>query len=139
MDGAHSILLANGGLLFEWNALRGTELPTEVVNKVHRYIEEHIADDISLTALGDYVSLNPSYLSRLYKQITGIGLSKYVNDYRNVIAKDMLLNTSMKVNEIAAKLGYNSALAFIRFFKKQNDMTPQDFRTARTETMQQGQ
>ncbi|PCL93216.1 response regulator [Paenibacillus lautus] len=124
---------------FEWNALRGTELPAEVVNKVHRYIEEHIADDISLTAIGDYVSLNPSYLSRLYKQITGIGLSKYVNDYRNVIAKDMLLNTSMKVNEIAAKLGYNSALAFIRFFKKQNDMTPQDFRTARTETMHQGQ
>ena len=115
MDGAHSILLANGGLLFEWNAIRGTELPAEVVGKVHRYIEEHIADDISLTAIGDYVSLNPSYLSRLYKQITGIGLSKYVNDYRNVIAKDMLLNTSMKVNEIAAKLGYNSALAFIRF------------------------
>ncbi|MEK5643332.1 DNA-binding response regulator [Paenibacillus rhizosphaerae] len=124
---------------FEWNAIRGTELPAEVVNKVHRYIEEHIADDISLTALGDYVSLNPSYLSRLYKQITGIGLSTYVNDYRNVMAKDMLLNTSMKVNEIAAKLGYNSALAFIRFFKKQNDMTPQDFRTARAETMQQGQ
>ncbi|KEQ22283.1 response regulator [Paenibacillus tyrfis] len=118
--------------IFEWNAQRGLQLPTEVVNKVHRYIEEHIATDISLTALADYVGLNPSYLSRLYKQMTGIGLSKYVNDYKNVIAKDMLLNTSMKVNEIAAALGYNSALAFIRFFKKQNETTPQDFRTARS-------
>lgn len=124
---------------FEWNALRGTQLPTEVVNKVHRYIEEHISTDISLNALADYVSLNPSYLSRLYKQITGIGLSKYVNDYRNLIAKDMLLNTSMKVNEIAAALGYNSALAFIRFFKKQNETTPQDFRMARSHTQNQGQ
>lgn len=124
---------------FEWNAFKGTELPAEVVNKVHRYIEEQIADDISLTALADYVGLNPSYLSRLYKQITGFGLSKYVNDYRNLIAKDMLLNTSMKVGEIAAKLGYNSALAFIRFFKKQNDMTPQDFRTVRHENARQGQ
>ncbi|WP_339266891.1 response regulator [Paenibacillus sp. FSL R5-0470] len=124
---------------FEWNALRGTQLPTEVVNKVHRYIEEHISTDISLNALADYVSLNPSYLSRLYKQITGMGLSKYVNDYRNLIAKDMLLNTSMKVNEIAAALGYNSALAFIRFFKKQNETTPQDFRMARIHIQNQGQ
>ncbi|RJE87449.1 response regulator [Paenibacillus sp. 1011MAR3C5] len=124
---------------FEWNTLRGSLLPTEVVNKVHRYIEEHIATDISLTALADYVSLNPSYLSRLYKQMTGIGLSKYVNDYRNVIAIDMLLNTSMKVNEISAKLGYNSALAFIRFFKKMNDTTPQDFRTARAGAQTKGQ
>lgn len=123
---------------FEWNTLRGSQLPTEVVNKVHRYIEEHISTDISLTALADYVGLNPSYLSRLYKQITGIGLSKYVNDYRNVIAKDMLLNTSMKVNEISAALGYSSALAFIRFFKKQNELTPQDFRTARSQTPNQG-
>jgi two-component system response regulator YesN len=124
---------------FEWNAMRGTQLPTEVVNKVHRYIEEHIATDISLNALADYVSLNPSYLSRLYKQITGIGLSKYVNDYRNLTAKDMLLNTSMKVNEIAAALGYNSALAFIRFFKKQNETTPQDYRMTRSQTPNQGQ
>lgn len=124
---------------FEWNTLRGTPLPTEVVDKVHRYIEKHISTDISLTALADYVSLNPSYLSRLYKQMTGVGLSKYMNDYRNLKAKDMLLNTSMKVNEIAAVLGYSSALAFIRFFKKQNETTPQDFRTARCQTQNQGQ
>lgn len=120
---------------FEWNALRGLQLPTEVVDKVHRYIEEHIATDISLTALADYVGLNPSYLSRLYKQMTGIGLSKYVNDYKNITAKDMLLNTSMKVNEIAAALGYNSALAFIRFFKKQNEVTPQEFRVSRSPSL----
>ncbi|MCU6712888.1 response regulator [Paenibacillus sp. J5C_2022] len=119
---------------FEWNSLYGMQMPTEVVSKVHRYIEENIAVDISLTALADYVGLNPSYLSRLYKQITGIGLSKYVNDYKNLTAKDMLLNSSMKVNEIAAALGYNSALAFIRFFKKQNEMTPQDFRMSRIQS-----
>lgn len=124
---------------FEWNAQRGTELPAELVHKVHGYIDENIASDISLTALADYVSLNPSYLSRLYKQITGVGLSKYVNDYRNMKAKEMLLNTSMKVSEVAAALGYNSALAFIRFFKKQNDMTPQDFRSARSQPAWPGQ
>ncbi|MCJ8013399.1 response regulator [Paenibacillus sp. KQZ6P-2] len=118
--------------IFDWNDSCRTELPAEVIQKVHRYIEENIAKDISLNALADYVGLNPSYFSRLYKQMTGIGLSKYVNDYRNLISKEMLLNTSMKVNEIAAALGYNSALAFIRFFKKQNEMTPQEYRMMRS-------
>ncbi|MFU1794066.1 response regulator transcription factor [Paenibacillus azoreducens] len=118
--------------LFDWNDSSRTQMPAEVIQKVHRYIEENIANDISLNALADYVGLNPSYFSRLYKQITGISLSKYVNDYRNLIAKEMLLNTSMKVNEIAAALGYNSALAFIRFFKKQNEVTPQEYRMVRS-------
>ena len=124
---------------FEWQSLKGTELPAEVINKIHKYIEENMSGDISLTAIADQVSLNPSYLSRLYKQMTGVSLSKYLNDYRNVIAKELLLNSSLKVNEIAAKLGYNSGLAFIRFFKKQNEMTPQDFRTMRITAASKGQ
>ncbi|OUS77130.1 DNA-binding response regulator [Paenibacillus sp. MY03] len=124
---------------FEWNELNGAVIPSEVVNKVHQYIEKHIATDISLNALADCVGLNPSYLSRLYKQNTGIGLSKYINDYRNMTARDMLLNTSMKVNEIAGALGYNSALAFIRFFKKQNGATPLEFRSSRSQPSGHGQ
>ncbi|MEI0737800.1 AraC family transcriptional regulator [Paenibacillus sp. JTLBN-2024] len=99
--------------------------------RVHRYIEEHLARDISLIAIAEHVGLNPSYLSRLYKQLTGIGLSDYINEYRNLKAKEWLLNSTMKVGEIAGELGYNSALAFIRFSKKQNQATPQEYRLQR--------
>ncbi len=111
----------------------------EIVGKVEDFVARHLSEDLSLNRLGQAVYLNPAYLSRLYKQLTGVGLSKYVNDYRNLKAKEMLLNTAMKVNEVAAALGYNSALAFIRFFKKQNDMTPQDFRSMRSQSTEQGQ
>ncbi|MCY9513031.1 response regulator transcription factor [Paenibacillus apiarius] len=120
--------------LFEGQAAQGERMPVEWVQKVHRYIEENVSTDISLCAIADYVGLNPSYFSRLYKQMTGIGLSDYINDYRNLQAKKWLLNSSMKVNEIAAALGYNSALAFIRFFKKQNQTTPQEYRMQRQST-----
>ncbi|NOU86266.1 response regulator [Paenibacillus sp. LMG 31460] len=117
--------------LFDWNAVQGAMLPAEVVQKAHRYIDAHISTDISLNAIADHVGLNPSYFSRLYKQMTGIGLSDYIIDYRNLKAKELLIGSTMKVNEIAAELGYNSALAFIRFFKKQNETTPQEFRMQR--------
>ncbi|MCY9670008.1 response regulator [Paenibacillus alginolyticus] len=117
--------------LFDWNAVQGAVLPAEVVQKAHRYIEAYISTDISLNAIADHVGLNPSYFSRLYKQMTGIGLSDYIIDFRNLKAKELLIDSTMKVNEIAAALGYNSALAFIRFFKKQNETTPQEFRMLR--------
>ncbi|MFL1675690.1 response regulator [Paenibacillus dendritiformis] len=116
---------------FTRQAAQGGQVPADLVKKVHRFIEEHLSHDISLIAIADHVGLNPSYFSRLYKQLTGIGLSDYINEYRNLKAKEWLLNSPMKVNEIAAALGYNSALAFIRFFKKQNQATPQEYRLQR--------
>jgi len=115
--------------LAEWSVTRDPEETDKLIGSVHHYIEEHLATDISLNAVAEYVGLNPSYFSRLYKQMTGMGFSEYVNEYRNLKAKELLLNSSKKVNEIAAELGYNSGLAFIRFFKKMNQATPQEYRT----------
>ncbi|MBB6673719.1 response regulator [Cohnella nanjingensis] len=126
--------LQTADCIFDWNAAQGAELPAEVVQQAHRFIETHIATDISLNAIADHVGLNPSYFSRLYKQITGTGLSDYINDYRNLKAKEMLVDSAMKVGDVASALGYSSALAFIRFFKKRNDATPQEYRMQRVQS-----
>ncbi|MFD7524472.1 response regulator [Paenibacillus chitinolyticus] len=123
--------LQTAELIFDWNGEQAAHFPDELVQRVHTYIAANLAKDISLNAIADHVGLNPSYLSRLYKQMTGIGLSDYINDYRNLKAKELLLGSPMRVGEIASMLGYNSALAFIRFFKKQNESTPQEYRSRR--------
>ncbi|BBI32876.1 response regulator [Cohnella abietis] len=115
-------------LIIAWNMEEQEQSTHEVVKKVHDFIESHISADISLIHLADHVNLNPSYLSRLYKQITGNGLSDYLTEYRDRKAKEMLKKSNLKVHEIAAQLGYNSSHAFIRFFKKQNRVTPQEYR-----------
>ncbi|MBP1988725.1 helix-turn-helix transcriptional regulator [Paenibacillus eucommiae] len=111
------------------------EVTHDAVIKVHEYINNQISTDISLHQLADHVQLNPSYLSRLYKQITGNGLSEYLTEFRDRRAKDLLQKSHMKVHEIAATLGYNSSHAFIRFFKKKNQVTPQVFRNQATSNM----
>jgi two-component system response regulator YesN len=115
-------------LLIAWNRQEQEQSTHDVVKKVHEFIESHISSDISLIHLADHVNLNPSYLSRLYKQITGNGLSDYLTEYRDRKAKELLKKSNLKVHEIAAQLGYNSSHAFIRFFKKQNQVTPQEYR-----------
>ena len=46
------------------------------------YIENHYADDLSLTALSQTFHLPPSYLSSLFKQTEGVGINRYVSSLR---------------------------------------------------------
>ncbi|MGG1878525.1 response regulator [Paenibacillus cisolokensis] len=100
----------------------------EVIAKVKAYIEEHLAGDLSLTQIGEAVGHNPSYLSRLYKQVTGEGLSESINAARLAKAKRLLAETSEKIHVIAAAVGFSSPPYFYRFFKKTTHLTPQEYR-----------
>jgi two-component system response regulator YesN len=102
-----------------------------IVDKVREYVHANIASNISLTDLAEQVHLNASYLSRLYKSVTGIGISEYIASVRNEQAKMLLKETGMKIQDIARAVGYLSGLAFMRFFKKCNDVTPQEYRNGK--------
>jgi len=100
----------------------------EVIDKVKRYIEDNLAGDLSLTQIGEAVGHNPSYLSRLYKQVTGEGLSDSINAARLAKAKQLLKETTDKIHVIAAAVGFSSPPYFYRFFKKTTHLTPQEYR-----------
>ncbi|MBW7452999.1 response regulator [Paenibacillus sepulcri] len=100
----------------------------EVIKKVKLLIDEHLSGDLSLTHIGEAVGHNPSYLSRLYKQVTGEGLSEAINSARLGKAKQLLQETNDKVHEIAAAVGFVSPPYFYRFFKKATGITPQEYR-----------
>ncbi|MFD0616231.1 response regulator [Paenibacillus sp. GCM10027629] len=100
----------------------------ELIRKIQNYITTHISGDVSLTKIGEVVGHNPSYLSRLYKKLTGQGLLTYINDVRLEKSKTMLEQDCLKVHEIATELGFLSSQYFHRFFKKATNLTPQEYR-----------
>lgn len=100
----------------------------EVVSWINQYIENHLREDLTVNRIAELVQLNPSYLSRLYKGSTEIGLSDYIQRCRIVKAKQLLKHSTMKIYEIAGEVGYESRLSFIRFFKNMTNMTPQTYR-----------
>ena len=95
---------------------------------IHRYIDEHLQEDISLTALAEQVYLNPVYLSRVYKQITGQNLSHYTTRRRVEKAMELLSRPELKINEIGYQVGYESPAHFSRTFKKITGLTPAEYR-----------
>lgn len=115
-------------ILFEFRAVEREQQTNKLVMKIQKYIMNHLNSDLSLTLLGEHVHLNPSYLSRLYKQLTGTGLSDYIAEQRIYKAKKLLREGELKIHEISTAVGYNSSIAFTRFFKKIIGIPPQDYR-----------
>ncbi|CAH1199377.1 response regulator [Paenibacillus sp. JJ-223] len=104
------------------------ERVNQVIHTLCGYIRDNLEKDLSLVRLAELNHFNPSYLSRFFKQETGINLSEFIDDTRIRRAKELLSNSDLMVREVALQVGYESAHSFTRLFKKLTGMTPQEYR-----------
>ena len=98
------------------------------VNRLMNYMWENIDGDLSLCTLSDKLHLNPSYLSRRFKSLTGKNLKEAILELRVKKACELLKNTSLKISEIAPMVGYETAANFSKVFKKMMNITPREYR-----------
>lgn len=117
-----------GAHLFQIRSQEDEDKMHSTINQLHYHVLGHLGDDLSLVRLADVVHLNPSYLSRLYKQMTGINLSDFIDSARFEHAKTLLGDQQLRISEVARQVGYESAASFSRFFKKAASCTPQEYR-----------
>jgi len=98
------------------------------IKMVLDYIHRHYDRDLTLEDLSQHVELNGSYLSRLFKEQTGMMLVPYINQYRVKKSVDYLKNSSMKTYEIAEKVGFRSIDNYYVAFKKIYGQPPNEYR-----------
>lgn len=94
------------------------------------FIEQHYMEQIALSDVADYVELNASYFSNLFKQEVGMNFSEYLLNVRMEQAKKLLRDPKIKVYEIGNLVGYEDAVSFGRAFKKKYDMSPKEYRNS---------
>ncbi len=94
------------------------------------YIRNHLADDLSVTRLAELFNYNQSYISRLFKQIRGETLSQYIKNARLKQAETLLKSTDLPVQEISARVGFDTVQYFSMVFRKEIGATPTAFRAA---------
>lgn len=92
------------------------------------YIRSHIQDSLTVETIADSLSLNSSYLSKLFKQEMGITLSRYIRNQKIDVACSMLRHLDESSLTIANYLGFSSQSHFIQVFKKTTGMTPEEYR-----------
>lgn len=98
------------------------------IQSIYEYIDKNFQNPIGLTNVSEYVSRNPSYVSRLIKQCTGKNFSQILLNRRVEEAKKLLRTTSLKVNQIAEQVGYPNIQYFNRVFSGQVNMSPGEYR-----------
>ncbi|WP_424446433.1 helix-turn-helix domain-containing protein [Paenibacillus xerothermodurans] len=105
---------------------------TQLKDRITAYIGETFTDpNLSLTKVAGVFNLNPSYLSGLFKDQVGENFLNYVNKLRVEAAKKYLVEQSVSLQEIAARVGYSNNVVLIRNFKKHVGMTPSEYREKR--------
>ena len=92
------------------------------------YIRAHIQESITVEQVAGALSVNSSYLSKLFKKDMGKSISEYIRDSKIEIAENMLRHLDDSSLEIANYLGFSSQSHFIQVFKKQTGMTPEEYR-----------
>ena len=104
------------------------EKTSVVISSAVRYIKENCKRDISLGEVAEFVNLNPSYLSRIFKEEKGIQFVEYVRNVKMDMAKEMLKNSHKKIYQISEELGYQNVQYFSTIFKNTVGMTPVEYR-----------
>ena len=107
---------------------RKKEARDPITSFVFDYLERHYGEDLSLELLADKLNITGAYLSTYFKEKTGMNFSDYLNGMRVNIAKEMLLHSSLKIQDVATKVGYHNVNSFIRMFKRYAGLPPGEFR-----------
>lgn len=97
------------------------------IYQVIHYIDEHY-DSVTLDELSHRFSYNKNYLSNKIKSYTNSSFGELLNRKRLLIAEGLLLDTTLPISTISAKIGYKNPSSLFRLFTPSFNMTPTQFR-----------
>ncbi len=99
-----------------------------IVDKVKRYISDHLLDGVSREDLAELAHINSAYLSRLFKKEVGFSMTDYMQQERMKKASEMLIQSDETISNIAKAFHYTNFSHFSKLFRKYYGMNPQQFR-----------
>lgn len=107
-----------------------TDTATHRMIMVTDYIKNNLtADDLSQGAMARLAGVNKDYFSRIFRSITGMNYSKWLNTIRLEKATELLGDQGMSLTEVAMSSGFQSISSFNRVFREEKGMSPSEYRT----------
>ncbi|MCD9021146.1 helix-turn-helix domain-containing protein [Cohnella silvisoli] len=105
------------------------EVPSHrMIEQAKEWIREHLSEDLSLVNLAEYLNMSPKYLSSRFKQATSETFADFTTQVRFDRAKELLADSSLKILDVAAKVGFTDTNYFSMAFKKYIGITPTEYR-----------
>lgn len=101
---------------------------TPVVRQIMDEVQKNYREDMNLKTLAYKYHMNASYLGQIFQKEVGCSFTQYLSNKKNEIAKELILTTNMKINDIAKQVGYPDTSYFYRKFKQHYGVAPASLR-----------
>ncbi|AYW50953.1 AraC family transcriptional regulator [Tetragenococcus halophilus] len=101
------------------------------VSKSLEMISKYAQYNISVGSIAQKLSIDPSYLSRLFTADIGVPIKKYINEIRITTSNDLLTSTDYSISQISEMVGFSSTQAYSKAFKQFNGVSPSIYRKKR--------
>ena len=101
---------------------------SNIIREYHFLVEQHFKSKHSVAEYADLLFKSPKTLSNLFKKLGSKSPLQFIKDRRMLEARRLLKYTDMSVSEVAYNLGFSEVQSFSRFFKKEQGISPVDFR-----------
>jgi AraC family transcriptional regulator len=112
--------------------LRGG-LPVRKQKRLVDFIEEHLAEDISLATLAELADLSLYHFARAFRQSFGVPPHRYHMARRMVRARNLLQRSGLPVTQIGLQIGFRETSSFTRAYRRFAGVTPSEFRRHRND------
>ncbi len=120
-------LVRASGQEFDENETLLSKSDYSLMRRAMRYMDENLADKLSLSEIAEYAGYNKSYFSTLFTELNGLSPWEYLAIKRIAQAKNLLLSSKRSVTEIANLCGYGNISNFNRQFKRLTGCSPKEF------------
>lgn len=92
------------------------------------FINKYYMKPIKINDIAEYIGVNRSYLTSIFKQKLSISPQEFLMNFRMEKACDQLKNSNQPINEIAKSVGYPDPFAFSKVFRKMHGQSPKQYR-----------
>ena len=99
-----------------------------LVYRIGKYVVEHVDEKLSLHDVADGVFLNPSYISQIFRKVTGMSFSGFMTEVKIDRAKVLLRDSRIRICDVASTVGYGNPEYFTKIFHRRTGYAPADYR-----------
>lgn len=111
---------------------RSKHIYSKQIVKCVEYIHSNLQQELRLESIAEYLGMNPTYLSRLFKKEMNVSISAYIKAERLKSAAHLLQFTNYTISEISEYLNFSSQSHFTSSFQDLYGVTPKRFRDLHT-------
>lgn len=110
------------------NSNESSMSPEEIVTLVKDYVKKHYSEEIDLNSIARTLGFSSSYLTKVFNKVENTTPSKVIRSYRMGIAKQLLNDDSLTIQQIASHVGYSDPFHFSKSFKQTVGISPTQYK-----------